>query len=125
QPPAIEANYLSDRDDLDVLVRGFDIARGLFATRPLVDHVAAETLPGPDVTGAALEQYVRDKGVTIYHPTGTCRMAPGGVVDPRLRVHGIEGLRVADASIMPNITSGNTNAAAMMIGEKAAAMIAE
>lgn len=125
QPPAIEANYLSDRDDLDVLTRGFDIARGLFATRPLADHVAAETLPGPEVKGAALEQYVRDKGVTIYHPTGTCRMAPGGVVDPRLRVHGIAGLRVADASVMPNITSGNTNAAAMMIGEKAAAMIAQ
>jgi choline dehydrogenase len=125
QPPAIDANYLSDRDDLDVLVRGFDIARRLFATAPLANHVAAETLPGPDVRGAALEQYVREKGVTIYHPTGTCRMAPGGVVDARLRVHGLQGLRVADASIMPNITSGNTNAASMMIGEKAAAMIAE
>ncbi len=124
QAPAIDADYLSDRDDLDVLMRGFGIARGLFATRPLADHVAAETLPGPEVDGEALERYVRDKGVTIYHPTGTCRMAPGGVVDHRLRVHGIAGLRVADASIMPNITSGNTNAATMMIGEKAAAMIA-
>jgi choline dehydrogenase len=125
QAPAIEANYLSDRDDLDVLLRGFDIARGIFATRPLANHVAAETLPGPKVQGKALEHYVRERGVTIYHPTGTCRMAPGGVVDPRLRVRGITGLRVADASIMPNITSGNTNAATMMIGEKAAAMIVE
>ncbi len=125
QAPAIDANYLSDRDDLDVLMRGFAIARRLFATRPLADYVAAETLPGPEVSSAALEQYVRDKGVTIYHPTGTCRMAPGGVVDPRLRVHGIGGLRIVDASVMPNITSGNTNAATMMIGEKAAALLVE
>jgi choline dehydrogenase len=93
--------------------------------RPLVQE---ELLPGPGrMSDAELEQFVRDTGVTNHHPAGSCAMGTGTntVVDPRLRVHGIEGLRVADASIMPFVVAGNTNAPSIMIGEKAAAMILE
>ena len=85
-------------------------------------------LPGPDVrTDDALIDYARRFGNTIYHPVGTCRMGqgPSAVVDERLRVHGIGGLRVIDASVMPTLTTGNTNAPTIMIGEKGAAMIRE
>ena len=127
EPPAISPNYLSDPDDLAVLMAGFSQARSIFGTGPIADYILAETLPEPQVEGGRLEQYIRESGVTIYHPAGTCRMGTdsGAVVDPRLRVQGIEGLRVIDASIMPVVTSGNTNAPTMMIGEKGAAMILE
>ncbi|MCG8507184.1 MAG: GMC oxidoreductase, partial [Sphingomonadales bacterium] len=88
--------------------------------------VVSEQRPGPDVeSDEALAQYVRETASTVYHPVGTCKMGddPMAVVDARLRVHGIAGLRVADASIMPQIPSGNTNAPTIMIGEKAADMI--
>jgi choline dehydrogenase-like flavoprotein len=90
--------------------------------------VRREYLPGPEAdTDEALMAYARAYAATVYHPVGTCKMGldPMAVVDQRLRVHGINGLRVADASIMPTLTSGNTNAPAIMIGEKAAEMIKE
>ncbi len=125
EPPAISPNYLSDPDDLVVLMAGIGQARSILAAAPLAGYVAAETLPGADVEKEDLESYARESGVTIYHPVGTCRMGidERAVVDPSLKVRGLEGLRVVDASIMPTVTSGNTNAPTMMIGEKGAAMI--
>ena len=104
------------------------LTRQIFAAPAIAAHSVVETVPGPDVqSDAALTQYFKDFGNTIYHPVGTCRMGegPAAVVDSRLRVHGIAGLRVADASIMPTLTTGNTNAPTIMIGEKAAVMIKE
>ena len=124
----ITPNYLSDPADIRVLLAGMRFAREIFAAPAIAQHSVVETLPGPDVqSDDALTQYARDYGTTIYHPVGTCRMGkgPAAVVDARLRVHGIGGLRVADASIMPTLTTGNTNAPTIMIGEKAAAMIRE
>jgi choline dehydrogenase len=90
------------------------------------DLWAEEILPGPDATSDAdILRFVREHGGTVFHPVGTCRMGSdaGAVVDPQLRVRGIEALRVIDASVMPTITSANTNAASIMIGEKAAALV--
>ena len=125
---AIAPNYLSDPADIQVLLAGTRFTREIFASPAIAKHSVVETLPGPDVTSdAALTQFFKDYGTTIYHPVGTCRMGegPAAVVDSRLRVHGIAGLRVADASIMPTLTTGNTNAPTIMIGEKAAVMIKE
>ena len=124
----ITPNYLSAASDIQVLLAGTRFAREIFASPAIAQHSAVETLPGPDVrTDEQLTQYFKDFGSTIYHPVGTCRMGegPAAVVDSRLRVHGIGGLRVADASIMPTLTTGNTNAPTIMIGEKCAAMIKE
>ncbi|MEM9781884.1 MAG: GMC family oxidoreductase N-terminal domain-containing protein [Pseudomonadota bacterium] len=126
--PEIHPNYLATPTDCDTLVRGIRIARAIARHEPLRSLVTAEHAPGPDVADdndAAILDWARSTATTIYHPTGTCRMGPdgGAVVDHRLRVHGVEGLRVADCSIMPLITSGNTNAPAIMIGEKASDMI--
>ena len=128
--PAIHPNYLATRTDCDTLVRGIRIARTIAAHPPLKDLITEEHAPGPDIAhddDEAILHWARDTATTIYHPTGTCRMGldEGAVVDPRLRVRGLDGLRVADASIMPVITSGNTNAPAIMIGEKASDMILE
>jgi len=104
------------------------MARRLSQTAPLSRFVKAELDPGPGIeTDAQLLDHARNSATTIYHPVGTCKMGidPLAVVDPRLRVRGVSKLRVADASIMPTIISGNTNAPAIMIGEKAAAMILE
>ncbi len=128
QKAVITPNYLSATSDIDVLLAGTRFTREIFASPAIAQHSVTETLPGPDVrSDAALTQYFKDYGTTIFHPVGTCRMGegPAAVVDPRLRVHGIEGLRVADASIMPTLTTGNTNAPTIMIGEKAAMMIQE
>ena len=125
---AITPNYLSDPADIQVLLAGMRLTRQIFAAPAIAAHSVVETVPGPDVqSDAALTQYFKDFGNTIYHPVGTCRMGegPAAVVDSRLRVHGIAGLRVADASIMPTLTTGNTNAPTIMIGEKAAVMIKE
>ncbi len=126
--PAIRPNYLSAASDRMVLAAGIRMARTIFASPALAKHSVMETLPGPAVqSDAEMEDYMRRFGNTLYHPVGTCRMGegPGAVVDSRLRVRGIGGLRVIDASVMPALTSGNTNAPTIMIGEKGAAMILE
>jgi choline dehydrogenase len=124
--PRIQLNLLSCQNDVDALIRGMRAARKVYAAAPLCELVAAETMPGPEArSDAALEAYMRKVAGISHHPVGTCSMGQGSlaVVGPRLNVHGIDGLRVADASIMPTIPGGNTNAPAIMIGEKAADLI--
>jgi choline dehydrogenase len=126
--PIITPNYLSDPGDARVLVAGMRLTREIFAAPAIARHSVQETLPGPAVqSDEELVDYARNFGNTIYHPVGTCRMGqgPSAVVDERLRVHGVAGLRVIDASIMPTLTTGNTNAPTIMIGEKGSAMIRE
>jgi choline dehydrogenase len=125
-PTRIRANYLSTETDRRCMVEGLKLTRRLAATRAMSAWIAAEHIPGPDADGdEALLAHARRTGTTIFHPSGTCRMGsdPASVVDTELRVRGIDGLRVADASIMPTVVSGNTNAACIMIGEKAADLI--
>ena len=124
--PVIHPEYFSDRADLALMIEGLKIARALARTQSFRGIVVEESAPGAAVTGeAALEAYVRETGDTLFHPVGTCKMGTDqqAVVDPRLRVRGVEALRVIDASIMPTITSGPTNAPAIMIGEKGADLI--
>ena len=124
--PAIRPNYLADEDDVRILLEGLRHARRIFASPALAAHSEGEIEPGPAVDSQeAVRQFAIDKGNTIYHPVGTCQMGegPSAVVDSRLRVHGLEGLRVVDASVMPVLTTGNTNAPTIMIAEKAADMI--
>jgi len=128
--PAIHPNYLATHTDQHTIVKGIQIARRIARHEPLKAHITEEYEPSVDLDlndEAGTLEWARNNSVTIYHPTSTCRMGQDSmsVVDERLRVHGIPGLRVADASIMPTITSGNTNAPAIMIGEKAADMILE
>lgn len=128
--PAIYPNYLATKTDCDTLVEGIRIARRIAGYEPLKSLITGEHAPGAKVENdddKAVLNWARNTSTTIYHPTGTCKMGSGpeAVVDHRLRVHGLENLRVADASIMPTITSGNTNAPTIMIGEKASAMILE
>lgn len=126
--PAIRPNYLSDPVDQATIVAGLRWARGLAAQPALSPWMGAELRPGPEAqSDAELLDYARAFGSTIYHPVGTAAMGraddPNSVVDPQLRVHGIAGLRVVDASVMPRLVSGNTNAATVMIAEKAADLI--
>ncbi len=124
--PAIRPNYLSAMKDVIVLRRAVRILREVFAQRAFDPYRGAELAPGPDVASdAAIDAWIRRTADTVYHPVGTCRMGPGSdcVVDETLRVHGIGGLRVVDASIMPTITSTNTHAAVIMIAERAADFI--
>lgn len=124
--PAIQPNYLSDPLDREVIVAGLKWARKISSQPALQPYVQSELTPGEAAkTDADLLEYARNNGATIYHPVGTCQMGHGtrAVVDPQLRVHGIEGLRVVDASIMPRLVSGNTNAPTIMIAEKASDMI--
>ncbi|MCH2066353.1 GMC family oxidoreductase [Shimia sp.] len=128
--PEIHPNYLATDLDCKTIVKGIQIARKISQTAPLKSHVSEEHAPGPGVAlddEQATLDWARQTSVTIYHPTGTCKMGNDdrAVVDPRLRVRGIDGLRVADASIMPQIVSGNTNAPCIMIGEKAADLVLE
>jgi choline dehydrogenase len=128
EAPAIRPNYLSAASDEQVLLSGTRHARRIFAAAPLARHSAAETMPGFDTdSGDALIDFMHRAGMNLHHPVGTCRMGEGptAVVDSRLRVRGIGGLRVVDASVMPTVTTGNTNAPTIMIGEKGAAMIRE
>ena len=124
--PLIDPNFLSDRDDMARLIRGVKLTRKILA-QPAMAAVAGKELAtsARAQSDAEIEQFIRDYADTIYHPAGTCRMGNGpmDVVDAQLRVHGLEGLRVVDASIMPSLVSGNTNAPVMMIAEKAADMI--
>jgi choline dehydrogenase len=128
-PPAIRPNSLSTNKDLDDVVAGARLIRALRNTAAM--RALIEAPHGFDVADANDEAVVADfrkRAGTVYHPTCTCRMAPaakGGVVDHRLRVHGVEGLRIADASVFPNVTSANTNAPTIMLAFKAAAMIAD
>jgi choline dehydrogenase len=126
--PAMRANYLSTEIDCRTMVEGVRVARKLARTRALADLIGDEYRPGDSAQSYdEVLEFVRAYGATIFHPVGTCRMGadPQSVVDARLNVHGIAGLRVVDASIMPTLVSGNTNAPVVMIAEKAADMILE
>jgi choline dehydrogenase-like flavoprotein len=131
QAPAIKPNYLSTPEDRRVAADSIRVTRKIVAQPALRKYAPVEYLPGAQVGDdeAALEKAAGDIGTTIFHPVGTAKMGrdddPRAVVDARLRVFGIAGLRVIDASVMPSITSGNTNSPTMMIAEKGAAMILE
>jgi len=124
--PAINPRYLSEETDRRCSVAGLRAARRLFAAPALKPYLVGEILPGQDVqSDDELLHYLRQTGSTVFHATCTCKMGPDAmaVVDDQLRVHGIEGLRVIDASVMPTVTSTNTNAPTIMIAEKGAAAI--
>ena len=124
--PALMHNYLSTHDDQRVAVDIVHKVRRIAQAPALARFMPSEQAPGPAVTrDEDILQYVRDTATTVFHPTGTCKMGHDSlaVVDDRLRVHGIAGLRVVDASIMPNVVSGNTNAPTIMIADKASDMI--
>jgi choline dehydrogenase-like flavoprotein len=124
--PLIDPAFLQEQADTDRLVRGFKLMRHILAQPALARHGGRESAASASAqTDAQIERFVRDHADTIYHPVGSCRMGPGpmDVVDARLRVHGLTGLRVVDASVMPRITSGNTNAPVVMIAERAAEFI--
>jgi choline dehydrogenase len=124
--PLIEPNYLASEADLETLLAGFKIMRPLANTKAFAPFVGKEFEPGPQVkSDDDIRAFIRNRAETLYHPVGTCKMGVDSmaVVDPQLRVYGAQGLRVADASIMPLIPNGNTNAPSIMIGEKAADLI--
>lgn len=123
--PLIDPNYLAEPRDLATLVAGMELVRETLAHQAIAQEIGREVLPGSDHIDADLAEFVRRNASGVYHPVGTCRMGTDerAVVDPALRVRGVEGLRVADASIMPSIVGGNTNAASMMIGERAGELI--
>ncbi|MEY2883424.1 MAG: hypothetical protein RL490_1148 [Pseudomonadota bacterium] len=127
--PAIHPNYLATDHDVTQALRGIHLLRQLAAAPPLAGIIEHELVPGSHLSSDAdLLNDFRQRADTVYHPTSTCMMGPDpatSVVDARLRVHGVHGLRVVDTSIFPNITSGNTNAPTVMVAEKAAAMILE
>lgn len=125
-PPLIDPNFLGERSDIERLVRGFRITRDILGQSALAAHGGRELAASAGArTDQEIERFIRDRADTIYHPAGTCRMGSGAgaVVDAQLRVHGVDALRVVDASIMPQLVSGNTNAPVIMIAEKAADMI--
>ena len=124
--PAIDAGYLTDDRDLEALVTGVEKAREIASVGPLAAVLAEEWSPGGTVgTREELRSVVRQTLESLYHPVGSCRMGTddGAVVDPQLRVRGIDGLRVVDASVMPTLIRGNTNAPTIMIAERAADLI--
>lgn len=127
EPPEMRPNYLSTDHDRQLMITGARLMRKLAATPAFTDVIEAAIRPGDEVeSDEQILAYAADNAWTVFHQCGTCRMGAdpaASVVDPRLRVHGIEGLRVADASVFPDITSGNTNAPAMMVGEMASDMI--
>jgi choline dehydrogenase len=124
--PSIKYNFLSNSLDRDTLVAGVKLIRNIMQSEPMKEFCSDEIQPGMDFSSDAnILQFIRDKAETVYHPSGTCKMGfdENAVVDKELKVHGIKGLRIADASIMPTLISGNTNAACMMIGERCADFI--
>ncbi|MDP6814934.1 MAG: GMC oxidoreductase, partial [Alphaproteobacteria bacterium] len=128
EPPAIRFNFLSEELDRRCLLDGVHLSRKIIESPAMDGFRGVELAPGEEVQGdEAVLAWVRETAETTFHPTGTCRMGQDdrAVVDERLRVRGVTGLRVADGSIMPTLVSGNTNAACLMIGEKAAAMVLE
>jgi choline dehydrogenase len=128
EPPAIRPSYLSDAGghDLRRLIEGLRLTRRILQAQPLRSYLGAEMAPGAQMkSDGELAAYVRDRSQTLYHPVGTCRMGTGrwAVVDSELRVRGVDGIRVVDASVMPVIPRGHTNAATIMLAEKAASLI--
>ncbi|MDB4239155.1 GMC oxidoreductase, partial [Alphaproteobacteria bacterium] len=133
--PSIKYNFLSNslesKDNfseklIDKIVAGVKLIRNIMQSEPMKEFCSDEIQPGMDFSSDAnILQFIRDKAETVYHPSGTCKMGfdENAVVDKELKVHGIKGLRIADASIMPTLISGNTNAACMMIGERCADFI--
>src|SRR3954454_9399931 len=124
-PPLIDFQYLADPADLEVLAEGSEMVREIMGGAAFGGSIKEEIHPGKDLAGSALRDAILNRATSVYHGVGTCRMGVDelAVVGPDLKVRGVEGLRVADASIMPSITGGNTNAPAIMIGEKAADLI--
>ena len=125
-PPLVDPNFLAEPDDMARMVRGFKLMRGLLQQPALAGYRGRELpVSAAAQTDEEIGQFIRNYGDTIYHPVGSCRMGPGplDVVDAQLRVHGMQGLRVVDASVMPRIVGGNTNAPVIMMAEKAADMI--
>lgn len=126
EAPEVVAGYLLEPEDGRLAVRGLELVREIAETSPMRAFIKREVRPGPGVSGLApMLEYVKASGHTCWHPAGTCRMGddPGAVVDPELRVHGVGGLRVVDASVMPTLPSSNTNIPTIMIAEKAADLI--
>jgi choline dehydrogenase len=126
--PLIDPNLLQEPEDIQPLIRALKISRAAFASVPFAKYNGVEVAPGPDcTTDEQWDAYIRATGYTVHHPVGTCRMGDpkdaATVVDPQLRVKGIAGLRVADASVMPSVIGGNTNAPCVMIGERCADFI--
>jgi choline dehydrogenase len=124
--PLIEPNYLAEELDRKTLVAGLRILRDIYSQPAFRDLIDGEVLPGASrQTDAELLEFAANGGGTVFHPVGTCRMGSDArsVVDPLLKVRGVEGLRVIDASVMPDMVSANTNAASIMIGEKGAALV--
>ncbi len=125
-PPQIHMNYFSHKNDRELLVEAIKITRKILKSKPICDDCIEEYSPGPEIiSDAEIEQFLANRGGISYHPVGTCKMGIGAdcVVDYRLNIYGVKNLRVVDASVMPNITSGNTNAPVIMIAEKAADII--
>jgi choline dehydrogenase len=126
ESPRIQANYLTEELDRKTLVAGIRMLRDIYAQPAFRELIAAEMVPGSSQqSDDEILDFARNTGGTVFHPIGTCRMGSdeGAVVDPQLRVRGVVGLRVADASVMPEMISANTNATCIMIGEKGAAHI--
>jgi choline dehydrogenase-like flavoprotein len=123
--PLIDPAFLKERDDMDRLMTGFKQLRKIMQAPALAGYRAREIGSAEAKTDAQIEQFIRNHADTIYHPVGTCRMGAGAldVVGADLRIHGLEGIRVVDASIMPRIIGGNTNAPTIMVAEKASDMI--
>jgi choline dehydrogenase len=126
--PLIDPNYLGDRSDVDRMVQAVKLARDIFAASPFKAVLKGELLPGPDIrTDAEIEQFVRDRADCYHHQAGSCRIGIDdlAVVDPALKVRGVDGVRVVDASVMPAVPSGNCHTAIVAIAERAADLIKE